>query len=243
MDVCVLEARQHQATLEIVHGRLGADESAGAVVTADEDDLAVADGHRLGPRALRIDRVDLAAVVDAVGGGVRAGHRLLDDLAALDDVRDVLEGADVGERVAFHGDQVPVASHLDGADVGGHVHVRGSDRRGGADGVHRLHAAAHHDRELLAVQAVLQNPGVRAVQERNTRCVGLLEDDTLRLGGLVVLAHELLGVAEFLADFRREGAVIDVHRECNAAFGRERDRLVVGERRVRSNRRQPGSRP
>src|SRR4051812_4043508 len=112
--------------------------------------------------------------------------------AALDDHVDILELADVGQRVAVDGDQVAVAADRDRADVAlAPQRLRGASGRG-LDRLDRGHPPFDHLGELAAIVAVRIDAGVGPEQHRHAGAHRPLE-------GLALLqADRLLLVEAFL---------------------------------------------
>ena len=227
--VRVLESRQHHAALQIVNLGCRTDTSAHGVVRADKRNFAIANGDCLRPGFRRIECVYLAGVIDGVGKPGALRLYVLDDFAALDDNRDILQKSHVFERIAADCHQVAIATDFDGTDIGGHLHVLCGKRCCALDGIHWRHAAAHHDPELPAVHAVLQNTCIGSIKNRHPSRISFLKNNTLCFGGFIVLAHELFRIAELLADFRSERAVVDIHGECDTTFCGQCHRLVITE--------------
>ena len=73
----VMNTGHYHATLHIVNCGAIARMRGHVCVTANRDDLAVGDGHRIGPAVVGIDRVDLRVQVNRVSGcRLRSSGRL-----------------------------------------------------------------------------------------------------------------------------------------------------------------------
>ena len=134
---------------------------------------------------------------------------------------------DVLERIAGNRDQVAELAGRDGAELlaaperGGRVDGRGADRP------ERRHAVAHHVLELARVVAVRIDAGIGAEADAHAGAHRLLEIFALDVGGLAVLAQDLLGPAVARADFLGVVAVVDVGDQPGAVLQHQLDALVV----------------
>ncbi len=75
MGVVVDEARHDERTIQVDHGRRRPPVARDVAIVAHCQDPAVTDGHGLGPRLVRLDRVDRAAHEDQVGRGSGTASR------------------------------------------------------------------------------------------------------------------------------------------------------------------------
>ena len=104
-----------------------------------------------------------------------------DDLAVFHDEGDALEGADIGERVALHGDHVGVEAGLELADGVGPVEQLGAVDEVGVEGFGGGHAVLDHQFELTGLGSVGEGADVGADREGNAGGELLFE-----LGGVIV---------------------------------------------------------
>ena len=104
-----------------------------------------------------------------------------DDLAVFHDEGDALEGTDVGERVALHGDDIGVEAGLELADGVGPVEQLGAVDEVGVEGFGGGHAVLDHEFEFAGLGAVGEGADVGADSEGDAGGELLFE-----LGGVVV---------------------------------------------------------
>src|SRR5579862_7473984 len=154
------------------------------------------------------------------------------DFGFFHDEGDVLDGADVVERVVGGGDDVGVFAGLDAAENFGFAEQVGGAGCGGLDGLHRCHAVLHHESELADAAIVFAHACIGAEAELHTSVQFFREILALLFAEIAIVFEKVGGHAAVFAFLLNALVVVDIHIEISAVLFGERDAFIVDERGV-----------